>query len=179
MADNPSVPVPISQRRVIANKYLAIDEVKYTFRNETFQVITKTGPPVVSIVPFLDDDTLLLIKQYRFVWGVWSWELPAGHQDPTETLEEGAHRELEEETGFDARVLAYKYQYFLSAISPQPFHLFHARELTPTQQHLDHEELITVCPTSLAKAREMLESRAFFHAPSIIALQDLFLSMEH
>ena len=34
--------------------------------------------PAVGVLPFLDDDTVVLVGQYRYVFGEFSWEMPTG-----------------------------------------------------------------------------------------------------
>lgn len=48
------------------------------------------------------DASWLMVRHERL--GVTSWELPGGHVDPGETLEETAARETAEETGVDVEV---------------------------------------------------------------------------
>jgi ADP-ribose pyrophosphatase len=175
MVDETPLPVPLDRRQVIANKYMEIEEVQFKSGNETFWMITKNGPPIVVVVPFLDPDTILLIKQYRYVWGKWSWEVPAGHQDSKETKEQAALRELEEESGYHASSLTLRSSYLMSSISSQPFYSFQASNLTPTKQDLDEGEQISVHPTHVLQIREMLKQGEFIHAPTIIALQDMLL----
>ena len=178
MVDESSLPVELDRRQVIANKFLEIEEVQFKSEKETFWMITKNGPPIVVVVPFLDDETILLIKQYRYVWGKWSWEVPAGHQDPNETKEQAALRELEEETGYHAGNLSLSYSYLSSSISSQPFYSFQAHSLTPTEQNLDKGEHITVHPTPIKEVRNMLMKKQFIHGPTIIAIQDMLLHKE-
>ncbi|HEX4949279.1 MAG TPA: NUDIX hydrolase, partial [Blastocatellia bacterium] len=68
-------------------------------------------PGISVIVPFWDDDTIILLRQYRYAINGELWELPAGtlvgreenHRIvPTESTEICAARELIEETGFAA-----------------------------------------------------------------------------
>ena len=56
----------------------------------------------VGILPFLDRDTVLLVGQYRYVFGDFLWEMPTGGQHAHETLEQAAQRELAEEAGYEA-----------------------------------------------------------------------------
>ena len=58
--------------------------------------------PAVGVLPFLDDDTVVLVGQYRYVFGEFRWEMPTGGAHPGESLEAAAQRELAEEAGFEA-----------------------------------------------------------------------------
>lgn len=110
-------------------------------------------PGAAAVVPFLDDDHVLLIRQYRHATGGELLEIPAGKLDPGETPEACAVRELEEETGYRAGRLEK-----LGAIWTSPgftdeiIHLFAAFELEKTEQRLEPDEIIELVPTALADA---------------------------
>lgn len=53
----------------------------------------------VGIVPIDTDGWTWLVGQYRFALDQWSWEIPMGGVPFNEGLEQGALRELKEETG--------------------------------------------------------------------------------
>ncbi len=57
-------------------------------------------PPWVNVVALTNDDRLVLVRQYRPGIAAVHYEIPAGVAEPGEDLEQGARRELLEETGF-------------------------------------------------------------------------------
>ena len=57
----------------------------------------------VCIVPVLPDDSLLLIREFRYAVNAWVIAFPAGLIEPGETLRACIDRELSEETGFRVR----------------------------------------------------------------------------
>ncbi len=66
----------------------------------TREIIEHKGSVVV--LPLLPDGRIVLINQYRYAARQPLWELVAGHKEPDESFEFGAHRELEEEAGYKA-----------------------------------------------------------------------------
>jgi len=56
----------------------------------------------VGILPFLPDDRVILVRQYRHITRDFSWEIPGGGILPGEPSEEAAQRELREEAGYRA-----------------------------------------------------------------------------
>ena len=56
----------------------------------------------VGVVAVGDDGRILLVGQHRYTVDEYSWELPEGGVPEGETIEEGAARELREETGYQA-----------------------------------------------------------------------------
>jgi 8-oxo-dGTP diphosphatase len=59
---------------------------------------------VAAGVAIFRDDKILLLHRSPMVSNPGSWDLPAGHVEPGETLTRAARREAREETGFDVRV---------------------------------------------------------------------------
>ncbi|HEY3789433.1 MAG TPA: NUDIX hydrolase, partial [Urbifossiella sp.] len=59
-------------------------------------------PGAVVILPVLDRERIVLLRNHRFVIDETLWEVPAGTREPDEPLEECAKRELLEETGYRA-----------------------------------------------------------------------------
>lgn len=57
----------------------------------------------VCIVPILPDDSLLLIREFRYAVNGWVIAFPAGLVEPGETLRQCIDRELREETGYRVR----------------------------------------------------------------------------
>jgi len=59
-------------------------------------------PGAVMMLAFVDDDTILLERQYRYPKHQHFYELPAGKLEPNEEPLKTAKRELIEECGFEA-----------------------------------------------------------------------------
>ncbi len=57
------------------------------------------------VVPVMDDGTVLMVNQYRYLLGRESLELPCGSVKDGATADETARQELEEETGHAAETL--------------------------------------------------------------------------
>lgn len=95
-------------------KTVFIDLYQDRVRTPRGDVITYTrysASDVVIVVPFLDRQKLLMIRQYRYPIGKVMLEFPAGHVDSGEDPAETAARELEEETGYVAKKIEYMYRY--------------------------------------------------------------------
>jgi ADP-ribose pyrophosphatase len=56
----------------------------------------------VGILPFVEPDRVLLVRQYRHLVRAMSWELPGGGALPGEDPAVAAQRELREEAGYRA-----------------------------------------------------------------------------
>lgn len=97
----------------------------------------------VTVVPVLKDK-FLMVRQWRHGEKSLSMEFPGGVLDPGESAEEGAVRELKEETGYVAKKLIH-----LGTMNPNPalfankIHMYAAEDLVPTgEQNLDDDEYV-------------------------------------
>lgn len=128
-------------------------------------------PGASAIVPLTENDTLLMIRQYRHATGGFIWEIPAGTLDPNETPLQCAERELIEETGFSAKAWQE-----LGEITPVPgysderIHIFLATDLTPTWQDLDADEILRVHEVNFADAVRMVQRGEIQDGKTISAL---------
>ena len=93
-----------------ARQILAVGEFLELVRVGHWEYAERTNSPgAVVIVPLTDDGRLVLIEQFRIPVNARVVELPAGlmgdswRTDRGETSESAAHRELLEETGYEAR----------------------------------------------------------------------------
>ena len=68
----------------------------------------------VGVVPFIDAEHVLLVRQFRHLPREDSWELPGGGALPRETPEEAAQRELREEGGYRAGRLTFLTRFYPS-----------------------------------------------------------------
>jgi ADP-ribose pyrophosphatase len=128
-------------------------------------------PGAAAVVPFLSDDEVLLIRQYRYAAGGEIYEVPAGKLDPGESPEACASRELEEETGYRAGRLQPLAQILTTpGFTDERIHLFAAESLSPGRQRLDDDELIELVPLPLDEALAMVWSDALPDAKSSLAL---------
>jgi len=102
-------------------------------------------PGAVAILPMLDRDTVVLIRNTRFAVGETLWEVPAGTLEPDEPIEDCAARELIEETGYEATHLTRLTTFYTSpGFCNERMHAFLAEGLTHVGQQLEASERIEV-----------------------------------
>jgi ADP-ribose pyrophosphatase len=96
----------------------------------------------VGILPFLEDGQVVMVRQYRYVFGEnHRWEMPTGGLKAGETLLEAARRELREETSYDAGELEHISTYYTSkSIVREVAHLYLARYLVRVQSTSEEDE---------------------------------------
>ncbi len=142
-----------------------------TVRRET--CVTRDA---VVILPMLDEQTVVLIRNERFAVDQNLWELPAGTIEPGtggagEKPLACAVRELTEETGYRAaRIEPLAAFYPSPGICTELMHAFVAHDLTHVGQQLDENERITVEVTPLAQSIQMVRDNTIRDGKTIATL---------
>jgi len=162
----------ISHRRVYAGRVLSldVDEIEEPSGIQaTREVVRHSGSVVILAVD--EQDRLVLVRQYRYPVDDAIWEIPAGRQDPGESPEEGAHRELQEEVGARAETLARVLTFYASpGFCDEVMHLFRATGLTLAPARPEPDEHIEARWVTLAEARAMAERGEVKDAKTLLAL---------
>jgi ADP-ribose pyrophosphatase len=146
------------------------DEVELPNGNRvTLDVVRHPGAS--AVVPFVSDDDVLLIRQFRHAAGGMIFEVPAGKLDAGEDPAVCAARELEEEAGQRAgRIERLGEIWTTPGFTDERIHLFAAFALEPIPQRLEADEVIEVVRVSLGRALEMVWSGELSDAKSALAL---------
>lgn len=125
----------------------------------------------VAMVPMLDRDTVILVRQYRRAAASCLLEIPAGTRDHNEDIEFCARRELAEEINYKAgRMVKLFHSYMAPGYSTEIIHTFLALDLTPTDGHTDEDEFLEIVPTPFSEAMEMIKRGEIVDAKSISGL---------
>ncbi|MEJ7860167.1 MAG: NUDIX hydrolase [Pyrinomonadaceae bacterium] len=132
-------------------------------------IISHHGSAV--IVPIFADQTIALVKQYRYAAGKYLLEIPAGSLDENESPETGARRELEEEIGVVAGKIEKLAEFYVSpGFLTEKMFVYLATDLRGTVQKLEEDELIEITKITFPKAFEMIRSGEIEDAKTIIGL---------
>ena len=116
-------------------------------------------PGAVVVLPFVDDKTIVLIRNKRYAVGQLLVELPAGTLDPKEAPINCAGRELLEETGYLAKRLKPIGNFFTSpGILSEKMYAFAAYDLEKKQQALEEGAKTLSHPDSALAGGTGLES---------------------
>jgi ADP-ribose pyrophosphatase len=101
----------------------------------------------VTVVPMLDRETVLLVRQYRHPTGETLLETLAGSVDPGESPEVAAQREMAEEIGRRAgRLIPVGSFYLAPGWATELMHAFVAFDLQEAQGEADEDERIELVP---------------------------------
>ncbi len=126
----------------------------------------------VCVLATTDTDEVLLVRQYRYVYGKVLSELPAGKRDHgNETPLDGAKRELKEETGAEAKTWTPLGELYPSpGYTDEVIYLFWAKNLTFGEQMPDEDEFLEVERVPFEKALDMVISGEIKDAKTQTAL---------
>ena len=164
----------LSAQTVARTRLFHVEEVGLEFANGTvvhYERLNASPRGAVLVVPMLDEDTVLLIREYAA--GVHRYELalPKGLIESGENVLEAANRELMEEVGYGARDLQHITSFTLA---PGYFghvtHVVFARDLYEQRSPGDEPEEIEVVPWRISALRELMAQEDCTEARSIAAL---------
>lgn len=102
-------------------------------------------PGGVAVVALDENENVILVEQYRYVFGECLLEIPAGKLEPGEDPYAAALRELQEETGATPGFFQPLGRLYASpGCYGEVLHLFLARNLTFGESHPDADEFLAV-----------------------------------
>jgi len=162
----------LSSRPVYSNKWISVreDMVAMPDGRTTVYGVVSCGH-CVGVLPFVDSDTVLLVRQYRYVAGRPTWEMPTGGVHQGETLEQAAQRELAEETGHRARHLRPVSTYHTSkSVVDETAHLFLADGLERAATAPDETEFIDVSPFPFDTVLRMVLEGEIVDSMTVVAV---------
>ena len=137
------------------------------------EVVLHSGGVVIAAQK--DEDTILMVKQYRYPLKSVNIELPAGKLEQGEDPDTACKRELEEETGYRA-----KYWRSLGYINTTPgictekLYLYLAKDLEFAGAHPDEGEIIKCYEYKLSEVFNMIQSGEINDAKTICTIARAF-----
>lgn len=170
----PTKPSILKRATVARSRLFRADEIHLRFSNgeeRTYEKLCSGGPGAVLIVPLLDENTVLLVREYAAGIEDYHLALPKGAIDQGEAMLAAANRELKEEVGYGARKLQ-----FLKRINLSPSYMEHginvvvAWDLYPERLIGDEPEPIEVVPYPLSDLMQLISRADVCEGRSIAAL---------
>lgn len=168
------LPQILETQSIVKTRLFHVEQLDLEFSNGTvvqYERLRGSERGAVLIVPMLDADTVLLIREYAA--GVQRYELalPKGRIEHGESVLEAANREIMEEVGYAANTLQH-----ITSLTVAPGYLSHvthvilAQNLYPCTAVGDEPEEIEVVPWKLSQLNELLQCDDCTEARSIAAL---------
>jgi len=168
------LPVINAQNQVAKSRLFTIEQLDLTFSNgeqRQYERMKGGGSGAVMIVPMLDENTMLLVREY--CGGTHSYELgfPKGLIDDGEQASQAANRELKEEVGFGAdQLIPIREVMMAPAFFNAKMTIFLAQNLYKEKLPGDEPEPLEVVPWKLDDYQALLDEPNFNEARSIAAL---------
>ena len=125
-----------------------------------------------AVIPVTEEGKILMVRQYRNALDRFTLEIPAGKLDsPDEPTLDCAARELEEETGYRAESMEFLISVNTTiAFCDEHIDIYLARDLKPSHQRLDEDEVIQVEEWELKDLEEMIFSGKITDAKTMAAI---------
>lgn len=168
------MPKIIGTEEICHSRLFRIESVHLEFSNgeeRHFERIQGWAKGSVMILPMLDENTVILIREYGVGVEGYTLGFPKGAVHEDEDILVTANRELQEEIGYAAREMKSVMEFatspgYLSA----NMRLVLARDLYPSKLEGDEPEPLEVVEWSLDRVDELLANPEFVEARSIAAL---------
>lgn len=168
----------ISEKEVFNGRRIKLNIEEFYNKKDNKQIYRehiKAGGAAV-IMPFLDDDTLIMIEETRTPIGKKVLAFPAGLIEKEENPEQAAIRELEEETGFKAeKVEKIIEEYPAIGYSDEKVYIFKAKNLKKTKMNLDPTEDIVIHKIKVEELKDLYLNGEIHTSAEIIAILSYFL----
>ena len=125
----------------------------------------------MGVLPFVDDDHVVMVRQHRYLAGRFTWEMPTGGVEEGEAIEDAAQRELAEEAGYRAGELRHVHSIHTSkSCMDETAHLYIGRDLRPDAALPDEVEDIERRVMLFARVLEMVLSGEITDSMTVIAV---------
>lgn len=173
-------PEILETRLVARSRLFGVEEVDLRFQNgveRTYERLRTPPIPAVMLVPMLDDDTVVLIREYGVGMEQYQLTLPKGSLDPGEDWRVAGNRELQEEAGYAANKLTW-----LKRMTQSPSYMGHeitvalAEDLYESSLPGDEPEPLEVLTWSLHELDDLMLREDVNEARVIAAL---YMAREH
>jgi ADP-ribose pyrophosphatase len=133
-------------------------------------------PGGVVIIPITNEGKMVFVKQFRKPLEKVLLEIPAGkiEVDEYDDLESAAKRELEEETGYQAKIF-YKLTeiYMTPGFCNEILHFYFATDLEKQKnpRPRDKDEVLAIYELTFEEAKQAKKDKLIHDAKTVIALQ--------
>ena len=124
-----------------------------------------------AAVLYVESGKVLLVKQFRYLYGKEIYEIPAGKLEAGEDPQAAAMRELEEETGLKAsEVSEFLKIYPTPGYTDEIIYVYLAENCVKTEKHLDVGEFVDSVFIPLEKVKEMIDSGEICDSKTVAAV---------
>lgn len=167
------MPKRVGERTIAKTRNFEIKEVDLEFssgKRKTHEIVD-SNMQGVTVVPIMEDGTILFVREYHTGAGEYQLGLCKGGIELGHSPEETAQRELQEEVGYKAGRLDKLVEVFLHpAYTTAKTHIFLARDLQKSKLAGDEGEELEVVPYPFKDFEKLIDSKEIHDARIIAAL---------
>ncbi len=174
MSQNRTPPEILNTEICAKSRLFTIESVDLRFSNGVeaqWERLKSSSRGAVLMVPMVDKDTVLMIREYAVGVGRYELALPKGKIDADESILEAANREMMEEVGYGANQLEH-----IDSLTIAPGYLGHTthivvgKDLYKKRLPGDEPEEIEVIPWKLSQLNKLIQQDEMTEARTIAAL---------
>jgi ADP-ribose pyrophosphatase len=162
-----------SSRPIYQNKWMSLREdiAELPDGRTTIYGVCTFGQ-CVGVLPFVDDERVALVRQYRYVQREdFRWEMPTGGIKPGETPEMAAQRELGEEAGYQAgRLVPISIYYTSKSVCDETAYLFLGYDLTRNALPPDETEFFETSVFTFDEVLQMVRQNEIRDGMTVTAV---------
>lgn len=128
-------------------------------------------PGAVAVVPLLDNQRVILVRQFRSALETILWEIPAGTLKVGEEPLTAAERELREEIGYHPNnLIPLGGMHVAPGYSSEYIHIYLSTDMSPATGDADVDEFIEKHEMPLSEALTLLKNGLITDAKTIAGL---------
>ncbi len=171
----------INKKGNLKNWTIASRKDLETLENKFFNKEEDKIDAVVIIAEHVDENKLVVIRQFRVPINDYVIELPAGLVDGNEGFEEAVKRELKEETGLDLIEIdkegTSEKVYVSAGMTDESIALVKCTcKGTISKENLEEDEDIEVVMLTKEDAKELIKSKENIDVKALMAIQNFILN---
>ncbi|GAA4709620.1 NUDIX hydrolase [Brevibacillus fulvus] len=162
----------VTTKQIFSGKVIQvqIDEVLLPNGKTSTREIVR-HPGAVAVLPLTADGKMIVVRQFRKPLERTIVEIPAGKLEKGEDPLVCAHRELEEETGYQADSMEHLSSFYTSpGFADEILHLYIATGLRPGPARPDEDEFVETMAITLAEAKNLHQQGEIRDAKTVLAL---------
>lgn len=159
---------------VASSRFFNIEQLDLEFSNgekRQYERLVSRGNGAVLIVPMLDEERFLLIREYSGGTGRYELGLPKGKVEEGEDILVAANREIMEEVGYQAaRLQKLKTLTLAPQYMQHHTHIVLAQDLSPRKEEGDEPEELEIVQWRFSELEALIAREDFTEARSLAAL---------
>lgn len=166
----------LRSKKVYSNEYIQLFEDLLNINGTNKVYIRGKRKNYSTVVPFLSEREVLVIRSYRHLVDSIQFEIPSGYIEEGESPIDAAQREFNEETGYVTNNMVFIGEYTLDySMFEQKGFIYAAYDLVKkNKQNLGLMESIKIESLTIEELKNMLFKGQILNAASIVALYKSF-----